>query len=239
MLRLFPEAALKFYLTDQYSVLFAPRDKDHGELWNTVLRLGLGLTTAVVTTVAVYPLDLAATRLAADRTERGGVRVYKGVTDTLHLTYRKEGLRGPWKGLTAAALANVPFYAVNIQAYFWLTSLLPASTEAKKSAWYAWAKMGAGGASGALATLAAYPLDTLRRRGQVFGAIGFAGQDERPRGPLGTAARVLREEGARGLFRGCGVAVVRAVPASLLHFTLYDLLRSGAVYMAPPTAPSL
>lgn len=69
----------------------------------------------------VYPLDLAAARLAADQTGKGCQRIYRGVTDTLHLTYRREGILGPWKGLGASLALVIPHYATQIQAYYWLT----------------------------------------------------------------------------------------------------------------------
>lgn len=59
VLRLLPEAALKFAIFDQYQVLFAPRDKDQNEAWNTVLKTGLGISTALFTTATVRPTMLA------------------------------------------------------------------------------------------------------------------------------------------------------------------------------------
>ena len=53
MLRLFPEAAIRFYVNDQYQVLFSPRDKDKTEVETTVLRVALGAFTALVTTTLV------------------------------------------------------------------------------------------------------------------------------------------------------------------------------------------
>lgn len=67
-----------------------------------------------------YPLDLAAARLAADQSAKGAARLYRGITDCLHITYRREGILGPWRGLLPSLLVVAPFYGTQIGTYYTL-----------------------------------------------------------------------------------------------------------------------
>lgn len=53
---------------------------------------------------------------------RDGVRLYRGATDCLHMTFRREGPLGPWKGLGASLLCIAPQFAIQITAYNYLTA---------------------------------------------------------------------------------------------------------------------
>jgi hypothetical protein len=73
LLRLLPDAGLRFFLNDQYRTLFAARDPDNLDEERrhiALINIVLGSVTGMVTLGLTYPLDLARMRLAADQTRK-------------------------------------------------------------------------------------------------------------------------------------------------------------------------
>lgn len=73
---------------------------------------------------------------------------------------------------------------------------MPRGIESKQAWWYPWLKIGMGSVAGAIATAVSYPIDTVRRRAQVSGALGY--EEAIPRGVVGGVAAVIRDDGLRG-----------------------------------------
>ncbi|KAL8724161.1 MAG: hypothetical protein Q9181_006949, partial [Wetmoreana brouardii] len=71
-----------------------------------------------------------------------------------------------------------------------------------------WAELLAGGFAGLISQTASYPLEVIRRRMQVGGAVG----DGHRLGMRETAGRVWRERGWRGFFVGLGIGYFKVVP---------------------------
>ena len=63
--------------------------------------------------------------------------------------------------------------------------------------------------------IACHPLDTIKSQVQASDARSFAA----------TAAKTLKERGARGLYRGLGAAAVVGTPAGCAYFTSYELFK--------------
>jgi solute carrier family 25 protein 16 len=76
--------------------------------------------------------------------------------------------------------------------------------------------------SGALAGLvsqtASYPLEVIRRRMQVGGAVG----DGHRMSVVETARRILVERGWRGFFVGLSIGYVKIIPMSATSFYVYE-----------------
>jgi solute carrier family 25 (mitochondrial carrier protein), member 16 len=84
-----------------------------------------------------------------------------------------------------------------------------------------WAELAAGGISGIVSQTASYPLEVIRRRMQVGGAVG----DGR-RLRLGeTAAMIFRERGIRGFFVGLTIGYVKVLPMSAVAFYTYERMK--------------
>jgi solute carrier family 25 protein 16 len=81
-----------------------------------------------------------------------------------------------------------------------------------------WAQLLAGGIAGMLSQTASYPLEIIRRRMQVSGAVG----DGRRRGISETARMVFRERGVRGFFVGLTIGYAKIIPMSAVSFYAYE-----------------
>ncbi|ANB14908.1 Leu5p [Sugiyamaella lignohabitans] len=82
----------------------------------------------------------------------------------------------------------------------------------------AWAQLTAGGLSGLFAQTASYPLEVVRRRMQVSGAVG---NHERQH-IISTAKLIIRERGIRGLFVGLTIGYMKVVPMFACSFFVYE-----------------
>lgn len=122
--------------------------------------------------------------------------------------WRKEGVRGFFRGLPALWARDVPFYIVFFSAY---TTYIDAActfhgcAEKRDLPMFQFA-MG-GGVAGVFGWGAVFPLDVVKSRVQ----LGAMGKDM----SLVRATRaIVREEGARSILRGYLPAVLRGFPAN-------------------------
>lgn len=81
-----------------------------------------------------------------------------------------------------------------------------------------WAQLFAGGLAGFVSQTASYPLEVIRRRMQVGGAVG----DGHRLGMAETAARVYREAGWKGFWVGLTIGYVKVVPMVAVSFFIYE-----------------
>lgn len=84
-----------------------------------------------------------------------------------------------------------------------------------------WAELTAGGIAGLVSQTTSYPLEVIRRRMQVGGAVG----DGR-RLRIGETARIIfQERGLRGYFVGLTIGYVKMVPMAAISFYTYERLK--------------
>jgi len=81
--------------------------------------------------------------------------------------------------------------------------------------------MVAGASAGVTEHVFMFPVDTVKTRMQAL---------QQPDGPrytsvFGTAARIIREEGVRRLYRGFSATVAGAIPSHAVHFATYENLK--------------
>jgi solute carrier family 25 (mitochondrial carrier protein), member 16 len=80
------------------------------------------------------------------------------------------------------------------------------------------AELTSGGIAGLVSQTASYPLEIVRRRMQVGGAVG----DGHRLGMAETAKRVLLERGWRGFFVGLSIGYLKVGPMSATSFFVYE-----------------
>lgn len=176
-----------------------------------------GAVAGAVATTATYPLDLLRTRFAAQGTDR----VYDGLVASVRDITRHEGFAGFFRGLTAGIGQIVPYMGMFFAFYEGLRVPLNEINLPFGSG-----DAVAGITASVLSKSAVFPLDTVRKRLQVQGPnrskyIGgripvYEG------GVLGTLATIVRREGTKGLYRGLGVSLIKAAPASAVTMWTYE-----------------
>ena len=81
-----------------------------------------------------------------------------------------------------------------------------------------WAELIAGGFAGLVAQTSSYPLEIIRRRMQVGGAVG----DGHRLGMAETTRAIFTEKGWRGFWVGLGIGYIKVVPMVAVSFFVYE-----------------
>ena len=177
-----------------------------------------GAVAGTAATTATYPLDLLRTRFAAQGTER----VYAGLIASVRDISRIEGYTGFFRGLKAGIGQVVPYMGLFFAFYEGLKpTLAPLPLPFNSS------DAVAGITASVLSKSAVFPLDTVRKRLQVQGPTRsrYVGGSKFPvyeRGILNTMSMIVSKEGTRGLYRGLGVSLIKAAPASAVTMWTYE-----------------
>lgn len=104
----------------------------------------------------VYSLDFARTRLGAD-IGKGGDREFNGLADCLAKIYKKEGIAGLYRGFGISVVGVFAYRALYFGIYDTVSPMM--GKDASLLVKYVVAQ-----SATALAGVASYPLDTVRRR---------------------------------------------------------------------------
>lgn len=94
-----------------------------------------------------------------------------------------------------------------------LQGLLPTDKRTQQMWWFPVAKIGIGAAAGVCAATLTYPLDTLRRRMEVNGALTHTKQVS----TFACLRHMVQHEGVASLYRGCLVNCLKTAPSVALQ----------------------
>ncbi|KAK6336405.1 hypothetical protein TWF696_001964 [Orbilia brochopaga] len=155
-------------------------------------------------------------------------RRYPGPIALIAEVIRAQGIRGMWHGQTGTFLRETGGSAVWFGAYEYVSLAFRRRSASSNGASVdtvantAGQMMVAGACAGVCYNGVLFPADTIKSRMQTA-AVGV---DVRPLGFVGTGTAIWREGGLAGLYRGCGVTVARAAPASAVIFLVYESLKA-------------
>jgi solute carrier family 25 protein 16 len=144
----------------------------------------------------------------------------------------RSGLANFYRGFSPTMLGMLPYAGVSFLTHDttgdllrhpsvarWTT--LPAhanSPPGKAAPLRYWAELLAGGAAGMVSQTASYPLEVIRRRMQVGGAVG----DGRRLRMGETIKIIMRERGPAGFFVGLTIGYVKTIPMAASAFFVYE-----------------
>lgn len=193
------------------STAFAMPSKDEqaaarwpSKFWTNVAITGVGPAVAAIFT---NPADVAKTRLNMDRElqSSGSKPRYAGTLDCLRRIWTTEGMNGVQRGLSFALVREVSkglfrygLHEPIMQQMHTQPTPAPLST-----------KLLAGFASGAIAALICNPFDLIKTRLQLepTHAQGLGAGS----GPVAVLREAIQREGARSLWAGTQVSMVRSM----------------------------
>ncbi|CAK7228097.1 coenzyme A transporter [Sporothrix curviconia] len=147
----------------------------------------------------------------------------------------QSGLRNFYRGFSPTILGMLPYAGMSFLTHdtcgdilrlpmFAKYTTLPRPANAppdKPLPLRSWAELLAGGVAGLVSQTASYPLEVIRRRMQVGGAVG-----DGHRLRIGeTASLIMRERGIRGFFVGLTIGYVKIVPMAAAAFYTYERLK--------------
>ncbi|KAL5707959.1 hypothetical protein ACHQM5_018867 [Ranunculus cassubicifolius] len=224
VIRYFPTQALNFAFKDYFKRLFNFK-KDRDGYWKWFAgNLGSGGAAGASSLLFVYSLDYARTRLANDAksAKKGGERQFNGLVDVYRKTLKTDGVAGLYRGFNISCVGIIVYRGLYFGMYDSLKPLLPANLQDSFFASFGLGWLITNGAG-----LASYPIDTVRRRMMMT-----SGEAVKYKSSFDAFNQILKNEGAKSLFKGAGANILRAVAGAgvLAGYDKLQLLIFGKKY---------
>lgn len=161
------------------------------------------------------------------------------VTDAVHKVTPRAGLANFYRGFSPTLLGMVPYAGMSFLTHDAVGDLLrlPAlapytimrgstatsiktetGTTTKRAQLTAPAQLTAGAIAGLVSQTASYPLEVIRRRMQIGGAVG----DGHRVGIAESARKIFLERGLKGFFVGLTIGYIKIIPMSATSFYVYE-----------------
>jgi len=181
--------------------------------------LASGAMAGATSSLFVYSLDYARTRLANDAKKlgkAGGHREFTGLIDVYRKIIKSDGIVGLYRGFGPSIVGIVVYRGFYFGLY---DSFKPIVLVGPLESNFA-ASFALGWTVTVASSTIAYPLDTVRRRMMMT-----SGQAVKYSSAVDAFQKIIGAEGVMSLFKGCGANILRAV-ASAGVLSLYDTLQN-------------
>lgn len=161
--------------------------------------------------------------------------VATAATSTVKAVAPQSGLVNFYRGFAPTILGMLPYAGMSFLTHDtvgdmlrhpriaeWTTLAKPKNAPSDKAApLRSWAELLAGGVAGLVSQTCSYPLEVIRRRMQVAGAVG-----DGHRLRIGeTAKLILRDRGPKGFFVGLTIGYAKVIPMAAVSFYTYERLK--------------
>jgi len=154
-----------------------------------------------------------------------------GIFTSLHRIVQTEGLTALWKGNGVTIIHRLPYSACNFYAYEQIMNALDKAMKTlhfdengdPASGTFGWGvaqRLLAGGSAGCIACTMTYPLDLIRTR------LAAQTTTRHYNGIADAFVKILRDEGAKGLYRGLRPTLIGVGPNLALNFAAYETFRN-------------
>jgi len=226
VIRYFPTQALNFAFKDNYKQMFGFKRSEGYGLW-VFGNIASGAAAGASSSIFVYSLDYARTRLSADgkSAATGGKRQFNGLIDVYKQTLRSDGVAGLYRGFVPSLVGICVYRGLYFGGYDTIKdTFLVGPLKGNFFAAFAVGWLSTTGAA-----LAAYPLDTIRRRMMMT-----SGEKTHYKNFMDAGRQIVAKEGSKALFVGSGANILRGV-ASAGVLALYDQFQTiawGKAYQA-------
>ncbi|KAL9119405.1 MAG: hypothetical protein Q9187_004041 [Circinaria calcarea] len=217
VIRYFPTQALNFAFRDTYKSMFAFKKERDGYAKWMAGNLASGGAAGATSLLFVYSLDYVRTRLANDskNAKSGGERQFNGMLDVYKKTLASDGIAGLYRGFGPSVLGIVVYRGLYFGLYDSIKPILlvgPLESSFLASFLLGWTvTTGAG--------IAAYPLDTIRRRMMMT-----SGEAVKYKSSMDAARQIIAKDGVKSLFKGAGANILRGVAGAGV-LSIYDQMQ--------------
>ncbi|KAE8286996.1 Solute carrier family 25 member 47-A [Larimichthys crocea] len=190
---------------------------------NTKLEVFLsGLVAGIAQISVMSPGDIVKVRLQCQtESKRGGTNIpkprYHGPVHCVLSIIKEEGIMGLYRGALPLMLRDGPSYATYFLTYAYICEWLTENGKNRPD----WSGvMLAGGIAGMAAWTIGTPMDVIKARLQMDGALGM----KRYNGFYHCITETVRTEGVGVFFRSLGINCLRAFPVNMVVFVTYEVL---------------
>ncbi|KAM0748495.1 mitochondrial carrier [Meredithblackwellia eburnea MCA 4105] len=190
-----------------------------------------GSAAGIASKLVEHPLDLVKVRLQSQPLDQPAK--FKGPLDCLIQTFKGEGLKGLWRGVSmpigGAMAENATLFVVYNQSQALLRTLSPPPTSETPISHLATSAA----LAGACASFVLTPVELVKCKMQVQNLLQPPATinssnlpTTKPPGPVGITRAILAREGIRGLWLGQTGTLIRETGGSAAWFTTFELCSS-------------
>ncbi len=180
-------------------------------------------TSGTIITLTTNPIWVLKTRMLSS--DKGSEGAYQSMWHGAKQVLKTEGIGGFYKGAVISLMGNshgaVQFAVYEPLKNIWRKYLARDQPSAQKEE-----KLGntatlvISGSAKVVAGTVTYPYQVLRSRLQTYHS-----EERFGKGVRGVAAKILKEEGWKGFYRGLGTNIVRVLPSTWVTFLVYENVR--------------
>lgn len=194
-----------------------------------------GAASGAFTSVLLTPIELVKCQLQAEPAN-GVQSIHRSPISVMKSVWKHHGLLGFWRGQMGTLIRESGGSAAWFGSYEGIGNLLkkwypidmqPNDFRSKAPIWH---QLIAGACAGMSYNFLFYPADTIKSRIQTeqIGSGAFTGQKASAANQptFWSVGRDLwRDQGVKGMYRGCGITVARSAPSSAIIFAIFEWLR--------------
>lgn len=211
ILKASPETSIRLTVFEKLKSILIDEQTNKLSLKNLFVA---GAASGVVANLAIFPMDVLRTRLAAAPSG-----TYAGILDATTTMLRKEGLRSFYKGLQASLSATIPNSGLNLMSYEALKAIFVGhrpKTEPHPTVF-----MVVGGLSAMFSSTLLYPFQVVTSRLIMQNLLSNGDR----RGMVQLAQGIWQSEGRLGFYKGYWPAISKIVLGNAISFSCFEFLK--------------
>lgn len=200
---------------------FDPEEKQEKRA-NNWQRMVSGAITGLACRTIVQPLDVIKIRFQLQIepiNKHSNASKYTGISHTIRVMLREEGIRSFWKGLLASQFISVVYTPIQFTSFYFLTE--QSSKHLNLSPSHPGIHMLCGSLAGVAGIVAAHPFDTVRTR-----LVG-QGEPKLYKGQVDAIRSIFRYEGIYGFYRGLLPNIALVGPQAGATFVSYEAFKNA------------
>ncbi|CAL1571092.1 unnamed protein product [Knipowitschia caucasica] len=178
-------------------------------------------TAACVADLVTFPLDTAKVRLQIQGESSDVRKRYRGVFGTIFTMWKTEGPRSLYSGLVAGLHRQMTFASVRIGLYDSMKQFYSRGSGDVGIG----TRILAGSTTGAMAVAFAQPTDVVKVRFQAQMRLPESGAVKRYDSTISAYRTIARNEGIRGLWKGCVPNITRNAIVNCSELVTYDIIK--------------
>ncbi|KAK2846827.1 hypothetical protein Q5P01_009826 [Channa striata] len=182
-------------------------------------------TAGCVADLATFPLDTAKVRLQIQGEAKplvpGHTAPYRGVFGTIFTMVRTEGPRSLYSGLAAGLQRQMSFASVRVGLYDTVKQFYTGGSENAGIG----TQLLAGCTTGAMAVAFAQPTDVVKVRFQAQVRLPESSSMTRYSSTIQAYKTIARDEGVKGLWKGCLPNITRNATVNCSELVTYDVIK--------------
>ena len=160
---------------------------------------------------------------------------YKSMVHCIKTIFAEEGIRSLWKGIFAGLQRQFLFAGLRIGLYGPVRDIICRDNKPGVQPSLL-QRISAGLVTGAFGIAVACPTDVVKIRLQAEGKKA-PGEPRKYKGSLDAYAKIVREEGVKGLYSGLGANMVRNSIMNAAELASYDQIKASFLNLMPNVKP--